>query len=303
VGRPGHHSASPPYVELHCHSAFSFLDGASDPDELAAAAAELGYPALALTDHDGLWGAMEFAQACKGFGVRPITGAEVTVTAAESFHLTLLVEDAAGYRNLCRLLTKAHEHTRDNPQREAGQPSVALEEVERLSEGLVCLSGCAGDGALAGRWERGEPGEAEGLGRRLLAAFGRERFRVELQRPYWRRDRTRNRWLASLAERLGVPSVATGDVHCHDRRRYRLQDAFVAVRLGATLEESEPLRRGNSASVLRSPATMAERFRDHPDAVILELGSNDMLRGIAPAETEKNLRAILAIRPFAGPLS
>ena len=67
------------YVELHCHSAFSFLDGASTPAELAAAAAERGYPALAITDHDGLWGAMEFAHACKGLGVRPITGAELTV--------------------------------------------------------------------------------------------------------------------------------------------------------------------------------------------------------------------------------
>ncbi len=286
------------YVELHCHSAFSFLDGASDPSELAAVAANLGYPALALTDHDGLWGSMEFAQTCKGFGIRPITGAEVTVSKAarprvlshgdrfppvlhsprgagtgprtppaeETFHLTLLVQDALGYRNLCRILTKAHEHTREGPQREAGQPAVALEEVERLSEGLVCLSGCAGNGALAGRWERDRAG-AEELGRRLLRAFGRERFRVELQRPFWRRDRTRNRWLASLAERLGVPCVATGDVHCHDRRRSRLQDAFVAVRLGMTLEESEPARRGNSASVLRSPAAMAERFRDHPGAV------------------------------------
>ena len=290
-------AGSPPYVELHCHSAFSFLDGASDPAELAAAAADLGYPALALTDHDGLWGSMEFAQACKGFGIHPITGAEVTVTARprvlshgtrfppvlhgprgagtgprtppaeETFHLTLLVEEAVGYRNLCRLLTKAHEGTRDGPQRKAGQPSVALEEVERLSEGLVCLSGCAGDGALAGRWERGQLGDAESLGRRLVAVFGRERFRVELQRPFWRRDRARNRWLASLAERLGVPCVATGDVHCHDSSRVRLQDAFVAVRLGATLEASEPARRGNSASVLGPPAAMAERFRDHPEAV------------------------------------
>ena len=68
------------YVELHCHSAFSFLDGASTPTELAAAAAELGYPALALTDHDGVWGSMEFAHACRALGVRPITGAELTVT-------------------------------------------------------------------------------------------------------------------------------------------------------------------------------------------------------------------------------
>jgi error-prone DNA polymerase len=285
------------YVELHCHSAFSFLDGASDPSELAAMAADLGYPALALTDHDGIWGSMEFAQACTGLGVHPITGAEVTVTARprvlsrgghfppvlhgprgaetgppappaeETFHLTLLVEDAAGYRNLCRLLTEGHRHTREGAQRQAGQPSVGLEEVERLSEGLVCLSGCARDGALTSKWERGETAEAEELGQRLLRAFGPDRFRVELQRPYWRRDRARNRWLASLAARLGVPSVASGDVHCHDRTRVRLQDAFVAVRLGATLEECEPQRRGNSASVLEPAATMARRFADHPEAV------------------------------------
>ena len=85
------------YVELHCHSAYSFLDGASAPEELAQRAAELGYPALALTDHDGVWGAMEFAQACKAFGVRPIVGCELTVTdGARPFHLTLLVESQEG---------------------------------------------------------------------------------------------------------------------------------------------------------------------------------------------------------------
>ena len=116
------------YVELHSHSGFSFLDGASSPDELALRAAELGYDAMALTDHDGLWGSMEFARACRNQGVRPITGAEVTVFPAGSpstplpgfrgncppgaFHLTLLVEDVTGYRNLCRLLTLAHAETR-----------------------------------------------------------------------------------------------------------------------------------------------------------------------------------------------
>ena len=115
--------AAAPYVELHAHSAFSFLDGASTPTELAGAAAALGYSAMALTDHDGLWGSMEFAQACNGLGLRAITGAELTVALAEaspSFaHLTLLVETPAGYRNLCRLLTEAHAHTRDNAQRSA----------------------------------------------------------------------------------------------------------------------------------------------------------------------------------------
>src|ERR1700744_3375887 len=98
-----------PYIELHAHSAFSFLDGASAPLELAGAAAALDYPALALTDHDGLWGSMEFAHCAKGLGLHPITGAELTVEVApgQRVHLTLLVEDGAGYRNLCRLLTAA----------------------------------------------------------------------------------------------------------------------------------------------------------------------------------------------------
>src|SRR6266568_3149 len=98
------------YVELHMHSAYSFLDGASQPEELAARAAELGYEALALTDHDGVYGSLEFAHAAKAFGVRPITGAEVTL--ADNSHVTLLVESPRGYSNLCRLLTAAHKETR-----------------------------------------------------------------------------------------------------------------------------------------------------------------------------------------------
>ena len=287
--------AESPYIELHAHSAFSFLDGASTPMELAAAAAEHGYPALALTDHDGVWGSMEFAHACAGFGIRAITGTELTVATGPrvlsrngthrpcgavapragpphsvpptASHLTLLVESAIGYRNLCRLLTEAHSHTRDNTGRTLEQPWVTLEQVEEHAEGLVCLSGCAGDGAVAGTWARGDPAGAAALARRLLGAFGRERFRVELQRPWWRHDRARNDWLAGLAERLGVPAVATGDVHSHSRRRARIQDAFVAVRLGTTLEASEPRRRGNASSALVSPAAMARRFAEHPAAV------------------------------------
>jgi error-prone DNA polymerase len=292
-------AATPPYVELHAHSAFSFLDGASSPMELAAAAAAMGHAALALTDHDGVWGSREFAESCEGLQLRPITGAELTVALPSTrragsadragpgppdlAHLTLLVEDAAGYRNLCRLLTAAHAHTRDRfPSRGSfgthgvakeprsrgrTQPWATLEQVEEHAEGLVCLSGCARDGALAGSWERGDGARGERLGRRLLGAFGRDRFRVELQRPYWRHDRARNRWLAQVAGRLGVPCVSTGNVHSHSRRRARLQDVFVAVALGKTLEESEPRRRGNRSSALASPAAMAARFAEHPEAV------------------------------------
>src|SRR3954447_5263514 len=100
-------------VELHSHSAYSFLDGASLPEELVVRAAELGYEALALTDHDGVYGSLEFAHAAKAFGVRPITGAEVTL--AGGCHVTLLVESPHGYSNLCRLLTEAHAGTRPKP--------------------------------------------------------------------------------------------------------------------------------------------------------------------------------------------
>jgi error-prone DNA polymerase len=269
----GASAAADRYVELHCHSAYSFLDGASEPSELAATAADLGYEALALTDHDGVSGAMEFAHACKGVGIRPIVGAELTVApegAAEPVHITLLVESATGWGNLCRLITKAHEGTRDGKgMREALPPSLPIGELELdgRTEGLICLSGCARDGAVAGSWERGDPAGAAALARRLLSAFGRERFRIELQRPLWRHDRARNRWLASLAEVLGVACAATGNPHAHDRSRAALQDALVAVRLGATLDETEGMRRGNSSALLMPAADAAERFRDHPQAV------------------------------------
>jgi error-prone DNA polymerase len=258
-----------PYVELHSHSTFSFLDGSSHPIELAGAAAEQGHTALALTDHDGLYGSMELAQAAKPLGIRPLTGAELTLD--DGSHLTLLCETAAGYRNLCLLITEAHRGTREwsasGTPKPATQPTVGLEHVERHAEGLVCLSGCAREGAVGGRVARGDHAGAAALARRLLRAFGPDRFRVELQRPFAKGDRRRNRHLAQLAERLGVPTVATGNVHAHSRERVPLQDAFVAVRLGTTLDESEPARRGNSSHVLAPPEAMAERFADHPEAV------------------------------------
>src|SRR4051812_37228399 len=194
-----------PYVELHAHWSYSFLDGASLPEELAVQAAELGYPALALTDHDGLYGSLEFAHAAKHFGVRPITGAEVTL--ADGSHVTLLVETPQGYANLCRLLTEAHRYTRlPGREDEPLPPKLDQTFLEELNDGLVCLSGCARDG-LALR----NPNAAA----RLAQAFGRDRFYVELQRPFERGDVRRRALLRDLAETLKVPTIATGDVHAH----------------------------------------------------------------------------------------
>src|SRR3954468_5754471 len=189
------------YAELHCHSAYSFLDGASLPEELVAAAAKLGHRSLALTDHNGVYGSMEHAQAAKALGLQAIPGAGVDVVAGTpappARPLTLLVEDRRGWRNLCHLLTLAHAHTRpDASRRILLAPCVPLDAVLMRAEGLVCLSGCAGRGV------RDEP-----TMRKLLAAFGPDRFRVELQRAFARHDRALNRGLASLARRLGVPTV------------------------------------------------------------------------------------------------
>jgi error-prone DNA polymerase len=249
------------YVELHAHSAFSFLDGASLPDEIVPAALELGYEALALTDHNTVSGSMEFAVSARALRLRPIHGAEVDL--ADGRHLTLLVQDAGGWSNLCRILTRAHAHTRgdgDPPTRPRSAPPsqafVELTDVLDHAGGLICLSGCALRGV-----------HDEFTLRRLLDAFGSDRLRVELQRPFLRDDRARNRRLARVAARLGVPCVATGNVHAHARARAPLQDALVAVRLHTTLDASEPERRGNFSHVLASPAAMASRFADHPEAV------------------------------------
>ncbi len=273
-------AARTPYVELHAHSAYSFLDGASLPSELAEQARDLGHLAMALTDHDSVAGAMEFAHAARAAGIAAIQGAEITVRRhAEPVvhrqragvapvtpaggamvrraslperdeHLTLLVESRTGWRNLCELLTRAHAHTRDHPQRERTEPSVTLEEVAEHAEGLICLTGCATHGI--------EDMERAAL---LREAFGADRLRVELQRPYARDDRMRIRQRRRMAGRLGVPVVVTGNVHAHDRRRAYLQDAFVAARHRLSLDASEALRRGNHSHVLVAPQVMARRFQ------------------------------------------
>ncbi|MEA2170109.1 MAG: error-prone polymerase, partial [Solirubrobacteraceae bacterium] len=170
--------------------------------------------------------------------------------------------------NLCHLLTRAHAHTRaSDGGRIILAPSVPIEAVLARPEGLVCLSGCARQGV------RDEP-----TLRRLLDAFGPDGLRVELQRPFGRHDRALNRGLESLARRLGVACVATGNVHAHSRERALLQDAFVAIREHATLDASEPLRRGNHSHVMATPAAMAARFADHPDAVTETLRLAERLR-------------------------
>ncbi|MEX2047994.1 MAG: DNA polymerase III subunit alpha [Gemmatimonadota bacterium] len=256
-----------PYVELHCHSGYSFLDGASHPEELVLAAAELGYPALALTDHDGLYGSMEFARAAKEAGLQPITGAEVTLRGcfdgveepAGGHHVTLLAETPAGYANLCRLLTEAHMGS------ERTDPRLALASLLARAEGLILLTGCRRSPVAAAL--SSSVADAEALTRRLVSAFGPGSVFVELQDHAVQGDAARCKALARLAGRLGLGVVATGDVHYHRPERHRLQDVLVAIKNRTTLDGAHGARRANSLFHLPEPWEMRHRFRTRPEAL------------------------------------
>lgn len=247
------------YVELHCHSAYSFLDGASLPEHLVLEAANLGYRALALTDHNGLYGSMAFAQAAKEMGIQAITGAEVTLL--DGSHVTLLAETPAGYANLCRLITQAHLGREDRRD-----PRLDFTSLERRHEGLIILSGCR-QGLLPRILLEQGPNAARRFAERCAAIFGKDRFFVEIQRNLVRGDRDLTRALCDLADSTGLQPVATTDVHYHRRERHRLQDVLVAIRHRTTLDESHSVRRPNSEFYLRPPEQVGQLFSDRPDAI------------------------------------
>src|SRR6059058_2779642 len=233
------------YVELHCHSAFSFLDGASLPEQLALTASQLGYPALALTDHNGLYGSMAFAQQAKSLGLQAITGAELTLL--DGSHVTLLAETPEGYANLCRLVTEAHLGRPDRRD-----PRLDFAALEARHAGLIVLSGCR-SGLLPMVLQRDGKSAARRLAERCRTVFGPENFFVELQRNHVRGDRALTATLSDLADATSLGVVATGDVHYHHRARHRLHDVLVAIRHRTTLDGSHHVRRPNSEFHLRPP--------------------------------------------------
>ena len=267
-----------PYVELHAHSHYSLLEGASSPDELVRRAVEQGHAALALTDHDGLFGAMEFAQAARTAGIRPLTGLELSVSEPAAArdagpearsHLTLLAETREGYANLCRISSAAFGLKETDPrarERRRLDPVLPLDALGRHAEGLIVLTGCR-EGRIPSLVRAGRVSEAVAALEQLIAWFGTGQVFVELQDNYVRGDRPRNEALVALAERAGVGVVGTGNVHYHVRERHRLQDVLVAIRRRATLDDCHAERRPNAEFWLRSPQQQARRFaRYHPQA-------------------------------------
>ncbi|TAJ21301.1 MAG: DNA polymerase III subunit alpha, partial [Dehalococcoidia bacterium] len=260
-----------PYVELHLHSNFSLLEGASSIDELLLSAAKQGHRALALTDHDAMYGSMEFARSAKEAGLRPITGLELNIEEVDGTrsHVTLLAETREGYSNLCRLSSRAFglfEDEQDGRETRRLDPVVPVTFLKEHAQGLILLTGCR-DGLVPRLVQEHCFDKAEVALRRWIAWFGREDVFVELQDNLVFGDRPRNRALVALAGRLGVGVVGTGDVHYHEPDRHRLQDVLVSIKHRKTLDESHRERRPNAEFYLRSPEEQAQRFAAyHPSA-------------------------------------
>jgi error-prone DNA polymerase len=247
-----------PYVELHCHSNFSLLDGASHPEDLIARAAELGMEALAVTDHDAVYGIPRFVRAAQARGVRPILGAELTL--ASGHHLTLLVEDETGWTNLCRLIGLARHNA---PKGEAALPP---EELAGHTAGLIALSGCR-KGEIAAALLARDREAALVAARRYRDLFDPGRFWIELQHHLLTDDDALLDGLAGLGRHLGIGYVATNDVHYAARAGRRLQDVLVCIRHLTSLERAGGLLRPNSEFYLKPGWRLAPLFAAYPDAL------------------------------------
>jgi len=228
-----------PYVELHARSAFSFLEGACLPEELAGACAEFGMPAMAILDRNGVYGAPRFHLAAKKAGVKAHIGSEITCTNGISY--PLLVETREGYRNLCRLVTRMKLRAKK------GEGAATLDELAEFSKGLLCLTG--------------HPDE------RLLEIFGRHHLYAELQRHHNREEEARNQAIVEQARRLSIPLAVTNGVAYATPEQRELLDVFTCVRNKVTLATAGKLLERNSERHVKKPAEMARLFTDLPEAL------------------------------------
>jgi error-prone DNA polymerase len=279
------------YIELHARSAFSFLEGASLPEELAAVCAQLGLPAMALLDANGVYGAPRFHMAAKKFKLKAHIGAEVTCNFSSpqrhrgtekndhqsklnnqrlhpsvpqclrgEFRLPLLVASRPGYQNLCRLITKMKLRAKK------GEGAVCAQELEEHAAGLICLTGGA-EGPLATALRQGGIEAARRQVEQLIAIFGHKNIYVELQRHFQREEESHNRAAIDIARSLNLPLLATNGVCYATAKARELYDAFTAIRHHRTLATAGRLLARNSERFLKSAQEMQQLFADLPEAI------------------------------------
>jgi error-prone DNA polymerase len=280
------------YIEFHSRSAFSFLEGASLPEELAGVCAHLGMPAMALLDTDGVYGAPRFHLVMKKIGLKAHIGAEVAASLFSprshrdteetnqqskignqnfknfsvpqclrgEFRLPLLVSSRAGYQNLCRLITKMKLRAKK------GEGAICAEELQEHAHGLICLTGGA-EGPLAAALKQGGIDEARRCVDQLVGVFGPGNVYVELQRHFQREEESRNRAAITLARSLNLPLLATNGVCYAIPQGRHLCDAFTAIRHHRTLSTAGRLLTRNAERFLKSPQEMQQLFSDLPEAI------------------------------------
>ncbi len=243
------------YIELHANSAFSFLDGASLPEELIGACAGYGMPSMALLDRDGVYGGPRFHLAAAKAGIQAHIGAEVT--SASGVRYALLAETREGYQNLCRLMTRMKLRA---PK---GKAAIVEDELAPYARGLICLTGgAAGPLTAAIRNQTGR----EAL-ERLIHIFGRDNVYIELQRHFDRAEEAVNQQAIALAETFRLPRIATNGVQYAAPREREILDVFTCIRNHRALESAGRLLAKNSERYVKTPAEMTRLFHDVPDAI------------------------------------
>jgi error-prone DNA polymerase len=268
-GRPGRPDV--PWAELHCHSSYSFLDGASSPAELVAEAARLGLAALAVTDHDGMYGVAQFAQAAAGYGLATVYGAELSLDGTRNGperagspdpggrHLLVLARDVEGYKRLSAVISAAQLAGGGK-----GRPVYDLDGLGQAHDGhWVVLTGCR-KGAVPAALASGGPAAALAELSQLTARFGAGNVVTELTFSDQPGDDERNDLLAGLAGAAGVGLIATGNVHYAAPARARLAETLAAIRARRSLTEMDGWLPATGSAYLRSGAEMSHRLRRFP---------------------------------------
>lgn len=263
-----HHSN---FVHLHLHTQYSLLDGAIRPEALIAFAKEQKMPAIAITDHGNLFGAVEFYQKAMSKGVKPIIGCEVYVapgsrtekTAVKgeyAFHLVLLVKNAKGYQNLCKLLTRAYT------EGFYYKPRVDKELLKEFNEGLIALSACL-HGEVAYNLGNGQFEAAEKAALEYKTTFGSRRFYFEIQHNGIEEQEVVNKRLIELGKKLDIPLVATNDCHYLKKEDARVHDVLLCIQTGTTVNAPNRMKFSTEEFYVKTPEEMQEAFKDTPEAL------------------------------------
>ncbi|GIW89115.1 MAG: DNA-directed DNA polymerase [Isosphaeraceae bacterium] len=274
--------SSRPFVHLHCHTHYSLLDGASKIPQLVAKVRAAGMPALAITDHGNLYGAMEFLREAKAAGIKPIVGIEAYVAPGHrwdrsgggrsgqeyAFHLTLLARTGEGFRNLMRLSSKAFL------EGFYYRPRIDKQILENHAEGLICLSGCAAS-EFSDLLLRGQRTKAEELAAWFARVFGPENFYIEIQNNGVAIQRQCQELAVDLARRMGMPLVATSDAHYLNREDASPHDILLCISTGKTIDDPNRLRFENDQFHVRTADEMYEAFPGYEEALAASAGIAD----------------------------